>query len=163
MLHNWSNKRSYHCLSSSIKYWNCTRHWGRCWHIYYFTSLLVSLFSPKFQWEIKWYCKPFVGEIAAKCLEEIEKFNSRLKWTDLKCFFIPLQLVLFLPHSLNLPQKVSGLGLVTVSTRTMKTYLKSTNSGKTPGLTYTCQKVHLLHWFNEEVCIPRSLKFTKCL
>ena len=105
MLHNGSKKRSYHCFPSSFKYWNCTRHWGRCWHIYYFTSLLVSLFSPKFQWEIKWYCKPFVGEIAAKCLEEIQRFNSRLKRTYLKCFFIPVQLVVFLPHSLNLPQK----------------------------------------------------------
>lgn len=73
-------------------------YWVRCLHIY-FTLLLASLFSPKSQWEFKWYCKPFVGEIDVKCLDEIQSynecFNSRLSWTNLKCFSIPVQIALF--------------------------------------------------------------------
>lgn len=126
-------------------------YWVRCLHIY-FTLLLASLFSPKSQWEFKWYCKPFVGEIDVKCLDEIQSynecFNSRLSWTNLKCFSIPVQIALFLLLSLNLPQKFSDLRPCHVSTGTVQTYLKCTNSAEVPGLTYPCQKVRMLPWFS---------------
>lgn len=70
MLYNQFNKRNYCCFSNSTKHRYCTRHWARCLHIHYIILFLI-LFPPKFQWEIKWHCKPFVNEIAAKYLEEI--------------------------------------------------------------------------------------------
>lgn len=157
MLYPWLNERNYYSFSNSTRCQHCTRHWARCLHIHYFILFLALLFPPKFQWEIKWYCKPFVGEIAAKCLEEIQSFNewfnSSLSWTNPKCFLVPVQIVLFLPLSLNLLQKVPGPRRCHCGPWTTQADLRWMSSARTPGLTDSCQKVylffkkvHLLHW-----------------
>ena len=106
-----------------------------------------------------------MGEIAAKCLQEIQSFNEwfnlSLRWTNPKCFPVPFQIVLFLPLSLNLPQKVSGPRPCHCECWNTQTDLRWMSSAKTPRLTESCQKAYLYIYIKKSVYyIDPAKKFT---